>query len=92
MSLFGDGPPPMAMCPACDEPLVSTLEFKYKEFICMGCGRKWEFLSPRAAVATPELEARQAELAEQYRVEREARQREKQEAEQRLTREAGAGT
>lgn len=67
--------PPMAMCHDCPEPLVSTFEFKYKEFLCMSCRRLYEFLSPRAAESTPELEARQKVLQAQYDAEREERRK-----------------
>lgn len=52
----------MATCPVDDEPLVMTFEVKFKEFICMVCGTYYEFLSPKPATETPELNARYAEL------------------------------
>lgn len=64
---------PMATCPADDEPLVFTLEFRGAEFICVVCGTKYGFLSPKAAAVTPALEARLAELQERYEQERVAR-------------------
>ena len=51
-------PAPMATCPVCKEPLIATIRFRGKEFICVACKRLWEFLDPLPADATPELEAR----------------------------------
>lgn len=66
--------PPMATCPNDGEPVVCTFEFPKYEFVCVVCGWLGGFLSPTPAEATPEIEARHAELQEQYRVERAARQ------------------
>lgn len=62
----------IAMCPNCrDEPLVSTFFFPKKEFICLKCGKLWEFLQPVSAEETPELlelmEARKNEWADNAR-------------------------
>ena len=65
-----NGKPPMATCPADGEPLVSTLEFRGVEFVCVPCGRTYGFLSPAPAESTPEIEARLAVLQAQYDVER----------------------
>jgi hypothetical protein len=46
----------VAMCTVCkNEPLVCTFVFKKKEFICLGCGRTFEFFGPASADETPEL-------------------------------------
>lgn len=63
-------PAPMATCTRDGEPLVSTLEFRNAEFICVVCGTKYGFLAPNPVVATPELDARHAELKAQYQRER----------------------
>lgn len=48
--------PKIAMCRSCEnEPLVCTFAFYKKEFICMGCGRTYEWLQPASADETPEL-------------------------------------
>jgi hypothetical protein len=61
---------PMAMCPSCNEPLVSTLEFRGAEFLCVPENKLFGFLSPRPAEATPELDARLKELETQYEADR----------------------
>lgn len=44
------------MCRSCkEEPLVLTLAFRGKEFICLGCGTLYEFFGPRGEQDTPEL-------------------------------------
>lgn len=68
-----DREPPMATCPSDDEPLVMTFEFPGAEFICVVCDRTYGFLSPKPAVSTPELVARQLELKAKYDAAREAR-------------------
>ncbi len=46
-----------AGCHVCkDEPLVSTFAFYKKEFICLGCGRTYEFLSPISLGESDELQ------------------------------------
>ena len=62
-------PSPWATCPACDEPLISTLKFPKKEFICVVCRRTWSFLEPKPVEATPELEARYKVLKAKWDVE-----------------------
>lgn len=61
----------VACCTVCGpepEPLVMTLKWPRKEFVCLGCGRLFEFFGPRDFPETPELlermEARKAEFAE----------------------------
>ena len=63
-----------ACCPDCGEPLVSTLEFRKKEFICVPEQRLWEFLEPVGKPETPELVARHDELREQYKGQRKVRE------------------
>lgn len=65
-----DQPAPYAVCRVDKEPLISTFEFRGYEFVCVVCDRKYGFLSPEAAAATPELEARHAELKAQYETQR----------------------
>lgn len=65
---------PMAVCPYCGDPLVSTFEFKFKEWICMGCDRLLEWLSARdGGIATPEMIARYETHRAKYDSEREVR-------------------
>ncbi|HEY1690084.1 MAG TPA: hypothetical protein VGF95_14610 [Solirubrobacteraceae bacterium] len=64
MGLFGD--PKMAMCPSCNEPLISTFAFRGYEFYCLCCGRHLEFLKPVGAEVTPELTARQEALQAEW--------------------------
>ena len=66
-------PAPMATCPRCDEPLISTIKFRGKEFICVACRRLWEFLQPKAAEVTPELQTRYDELKAQWDKEQETK-------------------
>lgn len=63
----------MAGCHACNEPLVLTFEFPKKEFICVECGRLYEFFGPKPLDWTPERQTRHDELAEQYDVQRSTR-------------------
>lgn len=37
---------PIALCPGCSEPLISTFAFTGYEFLCICCGRKVTFLGP----------------------------------------------
>lgn len=52
--------PKIAMC-ACGEPLVCTFHFYKKEFVCVRCGRTYEFFGPSPADETPKLLARMEE-------------------------------
>lgn len=55
----------VAMCPACGDVLVCTFVWPGKEFVCMACGRLWEWLQPDGKEPTPELDAKcDARLAE----------------------------
>lgn len=82
--------PPTAMC-YCGEPLVSTFEFPQYEFYCPpatgGCGKMLGFLSPRPAVTTPELAAKQKAIQSAYNIER----REREEARRVADRELRSG-
>jgi hypothetical protein len=61
--------PPIATCPSCSEPLISTLKFPGAEFICVVCRRLWGFIDPTPAESTPELLTRLEELRAQWRAE-----------------------
>lgn len=67
------------LCSRCREPLVSTMEVQKKEWVCVACGRFSAFFDGghERVRATPQLIARHAELADQWRAgraEREAQQ------------------
>lgn len=66
--------PPVATCPACGEPLVLTLKFPEKEFICVECRGLWGFVDPVPIEETPELLARLAELKAKWKAEQEVAQ------------------
>jgi hypothetical protein len=55
-------PAPMACCTRCGEPLIGTFRFAGYEFVCICCGKLLGFVEPTPKAATPELDARQAEL------------------------------
>lgn len=59
-------PPPMATCPRDDTPLISTLAFTYKEFVCLECGGQFGFVEPKPAEETPELSARYEALQAEW--------------------------
>jgi hypothetical protein len=65
-----DKPPPIATCHNDGEPLVSTLEYRGAEFVCVVCGDRYGFLGPKPADTTPELLARLKELTVRYDRER----------------------
>lgn len=67
--------PPIALCHACDEPLVSTMEFPGKEWICVVCRRTYEYFGAKQGESTPELMDRHNELRDQYLYERRQRER-----------------
>jgi hypothetical protein len=58
--------PPMAMCPRCEAPLISTCVFSGYEFYCVECGNRVTFFGPRAAQPTPELDARHDALRAEW--------------------------
>lgn len=64
------GERPMATCPADNEPLIMTMEFRGAEFICMVCKQLYGFLSPKPATWTQELQDRHDVLLAQYEAER----------------------
>lgn len=64
------GTRPMATCPKDGEPLVETFEFRGAEFICMGCGGKFGFLSPAPKPWTQALQDQHDAHRVQYLVER----------------------
>lgn len=51
-------PRPMASCHHCGDPLVATLARAFYEFVCVRCGRWYEYLSPQPATPTEALDAR----------------------------------
>lgn len=53
-----DQPPPTAVCPSCDEPLIMTMAWRKAEFYCINCGAHSGWLDPKPVVANPELQAR----------------------------------
>lgn len=44
---MSDKATPWATCPHDGEPLVSTFEVAFKEFLCMACGRRYGFFGPK---------------------------------------------
>lgn len=60
----------MAVCRVDGEPLVSTMAFIYKEFVCVVCGRTYGWLDPEAVDPTPELEKRGKELRGRWEMQR----------------------
>jgi hypothetical protein len=59
-------PRPYACCPRDGEPLITSLERRGAEFVCLVCGGWFGFLSPKPGDPTPELDARYAELKARY--------------------------
>lgn len=64
-------PAPIATCPKCREPLIGTIKFPKKEFICVACRRTWGFLDPQPMEATPELQTRYETLKATWNEEQE---------------------
>jgi len=64
---------PFACCPRCGEPLVSTFEFRKKEWVCVACPAVWDWLSARAGAVSPEMQARYDEHKKRYDTGREQR-------------------
>lgn len=57
----------IATCIVCkDEPLVMTFQFYKKEFICISCGRLYEFFGPSPRDETPELLAKMEERKQEW--------------------------
>lgn len=44
---------PLAVCPRCSTPLVSTFEFSKKEWVCLACPAALEWLEARSGKPTP---------------------------------------
>lgn len=61
---------PTAVCRVDGEPLVSTLAFIHKEFVCVVCGRTYGFLEPASAPSTVELTERADDLRARFHAER----------------------
>lgn len=59
-------PRPYAGCPRDREPLISTIERRGAEFLCMVCGGWFGFLAPTPIEPTPEVDARYAELQARF--------------------------
>jgi hypothetical protein len=55
-----------ATCHVDGEPLVSTLVFSKKEFVCVVCGRTYGFMEPVAAPETPKIKRRQKTLEKKW--------------------------
>lgn len=54
---------PIALCPTCAEPLISTFMFTGYEFLCICCGRRVTYIGPvRGDGDDPKVSARLAEL------------------------------
>lgn len=51
-------PAPYATCHHCGDPLVATLARSFYEFVCVRCGRWYEYLSPQPATPTEALGTR----------------------------------
>lgn len=59
--------PPLALCPRCEEPLISTFAFPGSEFFCICCGAKVTFLGPKRGDGDdPKLQARYEELEAEW--------------------------
>lgn len=51
---------PIAVCPACEAPLVCTMHWAKHEFYCLDCGRHYGWLEPARGEPTVELTERMA--------------------------------
>lgn len=67
-------PRPYAGCPTCGAPLVSTLEVRFKEWVCVPCDVFFGFLEARPTPETPETTAAYEAHKATYKAAREARQ------------------
>lgn len=56
----------IAICSVCKEPLIFTFFFSKKEFICLNCGRLYEYFGPNGAIETPELLEKMKNLKEEW--------------------------
>jgi len=61
------GPPQMACCTRCGEPLIPTMDWSFYEFYCLCCGNHLGFVEPRGKDETPELLARYEELEAEWK-------------------------
>jgi hypothetical protein len=64
--LIGRKVTPLAGCPSCKAPLISTMVFARAEFYCLECGQRWGFLNPTPLDPTPELDARYEALKAEW--------------------------
>jgi hypothetical protein len=56
-----------AGCTVCkDEPLVMTFQFYKREFICLGCGRTFEFFGPKNLGEGDELQKKSDERTAEW--------------------------
>lgn len=55
-----------SVCAADGEPLIPTFVFPFKEWICLVCGRKYEFFGAPMKERTPALRARLEELMAEW--------------------------
>lgn len=62
------GKPPLACCPDCGEPLIGTMLFPFKEFVCIECGALWGFVEPVPKKDEPPLSERAWELQRDWRL------------------------
>lgn len=51
---------------ACGAPVIFTFAFRGREFICLDCGRTYEFFGPEKVDSTPELAERHAALKAEW--------------------------
>lgn len=59
--------PEVIVCEDCGEPLIGTMMFPYKEWLCAKCGTVTEFLgNPRVEDPDGTLRKKRAELAAKY--------------------------
>jgi hypothetical protein len=58
---------PIALCPTCGEPLISTFAFSGYEFLCLCCGRRVTFFGPKKGDGdNPRLVDRLAQLQAEW--------------------------
>lgn len=63
----------LSVCPTCTEPVIFTFEFPRVEYVCVECGWMGGVMMQSRAPATPERQARYAELNAKYREQAAAR-------------------
>ena len=64
--LNADCAAPMALCPACEAPLIATFAFSKAEFYCLECGGHYGWLAPTPGEPSPELDARYEALRSEW--------------------------